>query len=612
MTQPYTKASFWKCALQVNTFDYITYRGANHGLSEEQYNNELLRHALENDIKVIGLANHGNVDGVEAIQKLMRESDIVVFPGFEISTTEKVHFVCLFPENTTKDTLNRYLGALELTNPVKDTWPSTLGGEKLLEKVAELGGFAYAAHCIHDNGIIQKKLNHVWQNPLLLAAQIPSTLDELNGEDTTGHYRILSNKEPEYKREIPIAILNAKDVAIPEDLANPKASCLIKMTKPTFDSFKLAFQDPQSRVRLNSEVSEKYYSRIENIKITGGYLDGLNIEFSEHLNAVIGGRGAGKSTLLECIRYALEQKPIGVEAQRQHDAIINENLGKSKGRVELLIRSSRMNGKLYTISRRHGESATIKEDNNEISSFTPRDLLPNIEIFGQNEIYEITRNPENQRKVLKRFIDIAGDDIENRIQEIIIKLALNRKKITDALSETATIEDAVAKLPKLEESLKQFKSIEGKLGILPLLETEKRLKNRILEDEILQVERAFASVYEGLPDTVFLSDAAIEKLPHKDLLQKLKVRLDQIKKDAETLLEQWNSKFNIAKTEIEALTTELDVNIQKEEANLEKKFKELPSLEGKKGMEVGIEYQNLLKEIELIRPQKTAIDNKRN
>ncbi len=194
-------------------------------------------------------------------------------------------------------------------------------------KVEELGGFVYAAHCTDDSGIIRQQLHHVWQNPLLKAAQIPGTLDELNKDEGYSYYQILQNKNPDYKRDTPVGIINAKDVAVPEDLANPKASCLIKMTKPCFASFKLAFQDPESRVRLNSDVSEKYYSRIEHLKVTGGYLDGVEIEFSEHLNSVIGGRGTGKSTLIECIRYALNLRPISKNAQKQHDEIIKTNLG---------------------------------------------------------------------------------------------------------------------------------------------------------------------------------------------------------------------------------------------------------------------------------------------
>jgi ABC-type lipoprotein export system ATPase subunit len=614
MTEKYTKAKFWKCALQVNPAGYIAYRGANHGMTEEQYNQELVQIAKENDIKVIGLADHGNVDGVDAIRTLMHENDILVFPGFEIASSEKAHFVCLFPEDTTTTKLNRYLGSLELLDPEDGVRPSRLSAEQLLKKVEEeLNGFAFAAHCTDDNGVLYRKLNHVWQNPLLKAAQIPGILDDLKTEEGNGYRQILLNKTPEYHREVPIAIINAKDVEQPKTLENPKASCLIKMTRPCFESLKLAFQDPESRVRLNTDVSEKYYSRIESLKVTGGYLDGVQIEFSEHLNAVIGGRGTGKSTLLECIRFCLQLKPIGKNAQKQQDEIIKENLGKSKARVEIVIRSSRMNGKRFTVARRYGENASVKDEHNNISAFSPSDLLPTIETYGQNEIYEIAQDKASQRDLLSRFLEMETHDGEKRIQEILDKLSENRKKLLEAQENVASIEDEVARLPKLEERLGQFKTLglEEKLKIVPLLETEKRLQKRATEEEGPNLDKAFESVRDSLPDTVFLSDSTIDHLPHAENLRKLRTVLDSLRTDAEALLNEWQIKYAAAKPLISLLSDELNVLIQQKESELENTFKELPALEGKTGKEIGIEFQNLLREIERIRPKQALVQNRR-
>lgn len=47
MTQQFTYASFWRCALQVNPVGYTgTYRGVDHGLDESNYNKALLQNAL--------------------------------------------------------------------------------------------------------------------------------------------------------------------------------------------------------------------------------------------------------------------------------------------------------------------------------------------------------------------------------------------------------------------------------------------------------------------------------------------------------------------------------------------------------------------------------------
>jgi PHP family Zn ribbon phosphoesterase len=138
MTDPtYTNAKFWKCALQVNPAGYIEYRGTQHGMTEAQYNEKLLNTAIENGIKVIGLADHGNVDAVDAIRGVMNSNGILVFPGFEIASSEKVHFVCLYPEKTTTAELNRYLGNLDLLDPKDGIRPSRLSAEQLLTQLSQ-------------------------------------------------------------------------------------------------------------------------------------------------------------------------------------------------------------------------------------------------------------------------------------------------------------------------------------------------------------------------------------------------------------------------------------------------------------------------------------------
>ncbi len=613
MPEKFTKAQFWKCALQVNPSTYVKYRGTDHNLSENEYNSHLLKICLEENIKIIGIADHGNVDGVDTIRDLFVKNGIIVFPGFEITTTEKVHFVCLFPEDTTKDQLNRYLGCLEVTDSQNGVRPSNLGGNDLLLKVDKFGGFCYAAHATDDNGILKQKIIHVWQNPLLKAVQIPASMDDVKHSEGAGYRQILQNKNCEYRRETPIAIINAKDVEKPETLRDPKASCLIKMTNPGFEAFKLAFQDPNSRVRLNSDVSQQYYSQILSMKITNGYLDGVTIHFSEHLNAVIGGRGTGKSTLLECIRYALELEPIGRNALKQHNEIIKENIGKSKARIELIIRSSKMNGKKFTISRKYPDSSFVKDEDGSISSFKPLDLLPEIEIFGQNEIYEIAQDKDLQRKLLSRFMEAGYEEHDFKIKEALKALADNRAKLVNALDNAAAAEEEFSQLPKLEEQVKQFKSlgIEDTLKIIPLLENEKHLKERIQNKELPLVQQAVESVLTNLPDTVFLSGKALERLPHKEILNTIKFNLDKVKKETEDLIETWKSNIYPYFSEIETLLSELTESIKQEELDLENSFQELPGSEGKSGRDIGLEFQRLLSEIEKIRPKMYLAENQK-
>lgn len=610
--ETYTKAEFWKCALQVNPFSYIKYRGTDHGLTEAEYNRKLLDIALENDIKVIGMADHGCVEDIDALREIMNQNGILVFPGFEISSSEKAHFVCLFSENTSKNQLETYLGALGCVDQKNKTDPSSLTGNDLIAKVEEMGGFTYAAHCVDDSGILHQKLVHVWKNPLLKAAQIPGSLDELKNAEGNAYRLILQNKDSAYKRDLPIGIINAKDVATPEDLANPKASCLIKMTRPCFDSFKQAFCDTESRVRLNSDISQRYFSYLETLKITGGYLDTLVIDFSKHLNAIIGGRGTGKSTLIECLRFVLDLPVIGKDAQRIHDQIIRENIGQHGARVQLTIRSSTMHGKKFIIARRYGESPIVTDGNGTPSSFKPIDLIPNIEIYGQNEIFEIAHDRASQRALLSRFMEAGQKNFDARINEVLSMLSENRKKLTQAWEKVALVEDDVAKLSKLIEQSKQFKDIglEEKLKIVPLLETEKNLLKRVTEEETANLDNAFKAVRDSLPDTVFLSDAALANLPHADLLRTIRNILDKLKQDTEELLNVWGQKYATAKTNIEGFSHALNEKIGQNEEELEKTFREIPAYEGKSGKQIGLEYQKIIKEIERIRPLKTELETR--
>ena len=265
----YTKARFFKCALQVNPASYSQYRGQQQSLSEDDYNQQLLKAALEAKIEVIGLADHGSVDALDKIRKLFTPNGIVVFPGFEIASSETIHFVCLFDEKKTSQELERVLGSLELLDPLNGARPSRLSAEQLIDKVKQQGGFVFAAHCTNNNGLLKGRMNHIWRHKELFAAQISGSIEDLNGVENDFYRKVLLNKDDNYRREREMAVINAADVARPEDIRNDAASCLIKMTKPCFTSFKQAFLDAGSRVRLNSDKPESYASVIKGIRFIG-------------------------------------------------------------------------------------------------------------------------------------------------------------------------------------------------------------------------------------------------------------------------------------------------------------------------------------------------------
>lgn len=606
MKEQFTYARFWRCALQVNPVGYNgTFRGAVHGLDEDGYNQALLQKCLELGINVVGLADHGSVASVDALRQVLQARGIVVFPGFEISSNDKTHYVCLFSEEATRQQLERYLGNLDLLDPTDGVRPSRLSSEQLIEKVDQLGGFIYAAHCTQESGLLKNRLNHVWKHPKLRAAQIPGSINNLTSIEGDFYRKVFLNKDDSYRRERPLAAINAKDIAMPDDLDQPSATCFIKMTRPNFAAFKVAFLDPGSRIRLNSQQAQSPIGKVVRMSVTGGYLDDVQVVFSDHLNTVIGGRGTGKSTLLECLRFALDLPPKGKQAQKLHQEIIKENLGRSAGRVELTVASSSQNGKQYTISRRHGEPPTVRDANGNVSTLLPRDLLPGIDIYGQNEIYELAQDETSRVQLLDRFLPQDGEH-ESKSTDVHRRLRDNQQKLTKSLTDLDELNAQVERLPKLEEQLRGFDGlgIKEKLAKTSLLEREREIVKTATE-RVQSFRDALTDLRDSLPALDFINDEALEGLPDAAELLAMRTTLDELKQGftghltaMQALLDDKAGQF----------TTQHDAwqqAFQAHDAELEKALRTLPATAGKSGQEVGVAYQRLMGEIERIKPMKS-------
>lgn len=606
----FSHARFWKCALQVNAHSYSqNYRGQDHGLDATAYADKLLRFCHQEDIEVIGIADHGIAQEFDVLRKRLSEGGILVFPGFEISSTEKIHMACLFSESTSTMQLNQYLSQLELTDPDKPHAPSRLGCVDIAKKIHELNGFWYAAHMTGSSGLLRLNqdgggLVHVWtDHRWVQVGQIPGTLDDLEDK----YKQIVLNKNPHYRRERPVTLINAKDVAEPKDLTDPQCSTFVKMTRPCFESFLLAFKYPESRVRVQNEMQEHYASRIERVSIEGGYLDGLTARFSGHLDAVIGGRGTGKSTLLECIRYALELPHKAKDARQQGDEIVRENLGEAGGRVIIKVYSAVNNMKCYKVIRRYGEPARVIDQEGNESTLRPIDLLPGAEVYGQNEIHELAKNKDEQTRVLDRFLPV-GIAEQTELRFAWAKLKKNGEDLERALDQKDEVDAGIAQLPKLQEQVKQYREhgLEEKLKVIPLFEQERQLQPRIGE-EVNRVRKAKRVFDENAPDLDFLSDQRLQGLPHAEQLRKARQVLEKFLISLKRQSQEIDRALNEVDEGLQPILRDLQQALTNSEQQLESEFATLPTMAGRSGREVGMAFKNLLQEIERIKPKREQL-----
>jgi ABC-type uncharacterized transport system ATPase subunit len=79
---------------------------------------------------------------------------------------------------------------------------------------------------------------------------------------------------------------------------------------------------------------------IEQLSVTGGFLDGVSIELADGLNRFIGARGTGKTTALEFLRCGLNRMPDPkVDKDRKHgiEKLVEESL--ARGSLAISIRT---------------------------------------------------------------------------------------------------------------------------------------------------------------------------------------------------------------------------------------------------------------------------------
>jgi hypothetical protein len=525
LAQP-SGARFYKAALQVNPFAYVRERRTTTFGDEASYNAALVAACQEQGIEVIGITDHHRVRTSEALRLAATDARIAVIPGFELVTKDGVHVLCLFDPSRRHDWIDRVLGECGIRDDSARTALAELDCTELVERADKWDAVFVAAHATGvKDGILGMSKGqaraHAWRARGLLAAAIPGPVSDLAQEARD----ILLNKNPDYRRERALAIINAADVCDPADLAKPGSSTYIKMTAVTIEGLRQAFLDPDSRVRRASDPPPEPHAELVSLAWEGGFLDGLGLHLNENLNVLIGGRGAGKSTVIEAIRYALGIDPVGEEARRLHDGIVRNVLGGGT-KVSLLVRTYRPSPSEYLIERDVNERPSVRSVDGKLLALAPTALIPGVDVYGQHEISELTRSPEKLTQLLNRFVE-RDTEREQQKADLRRDLEESRKTILATLRELAETDAALAELPALEDTLERFRAagVEEKLKEKSDLVREEQvlealanvpiaLRGSVPALDVTVPARASAERLDGLPNASLLSEgsAAIERL----------------------------------------------------------------------------------------------------
>ncbi len=595
---PPSGARFFKCALQVNPPHYAeTFRGQDGESDPRAYAEAIVEKAAEIGVEALAITDHNDVSGVSAFRDAASDYNITVLPGFELTSSEGIHVLCLYNPDTDTEQLDRFLGEFGIRTTGSSSELSDESFEDILLKVREQGGIAIAAHVTNDKGLLktltgQARIN-AWRSEGLLAIQIPGPIGDLPFDQR----QIVENKDSNYRRAHAAAAINAKDVAKPEDLSDPSATCWIKMSEISVEGLRQAFLDPVSRIRLNSDPVPEDHAELIALTWEGGFLDGAAIRFNPNLNVLVGGRGTGKSTVVESLRYVLGLDPVGEDARKSHEGIVS-NVLRSGTKITLVARSHHPAEREYRIERTVPNPSLVRDENGQLSNLLPKDVLPRVEIYGQHEVSEITRSPQKLTSLLDRFVQ-RDPSLDKRKASVRRGLQQTRESIIGVQSELQQIDERLAALPGLEETLRRFKEagLEDRLREQSLLVREEQALDSI-PGRVRTFRECLETLRQELPiDLTFLSPKALEGLPGREILAQANGALGQLSQDLGQIAQRLAEALARADEGIEDVRSRWAERKAEVEAEYQKILREL-----QKSAVDGEEFIRLRREIENLRP----------
>jgi DNA repair ATPase RecN len=594
-------ARFYRCALQVNPFAYLRrHNKPNNFQDEESYNKAIVHACQELRIEVIAVTDHYRIKDSEGLINAARAAGIAAFPGFEAVTKDGVHFLCLFDQSESRELVQAKIHDCGIHD---DSRPSPIGkydSREFLDECEQWGAVCIAAHAAADSGGLLKVLSGqsrmaAWTSEQLVACSLPGPVKEAPESCRA----ILENKDPQYKRARPIAVLNSQDVSDPADFKKQGTWCWIKMSTVSLDGLRQAFLDPDSRIRLAGDPLPEDHVEFVAMTWEGGFLSGSGIHFNENLNVLIGGRGTGKSTVIESLRCVLQLQPATEDASRNHNNIIQDVLGNGT-KISLLVRSHRPDKSHYLIERTVPNPSIVKDEFGNVLAVAPGDVIPRIEIFGQHEISEVAKNPIKRTRLLTRFIE-PDSTLIRRKEELARGLDRSKRRILDVSKELEQIDERLSRLPAVEETLKRYQSahVEEKLKEQSLIVREERILSTAIE-RLAPFESLLAEMRDNLPiDTTFVTAEALDDLPGKSILAGLSAAFDKL--GGEVAKVSWELADAI--TEARTAIGEVNARWSERKRDVQQRYEAVLRELQKERIDGG-EFIKLRKQIEDLRPLK--------
>ena len=222
----------------------------------------IVRTALDKGLDMIGICDHNSSRNTAAVGRAARNTGLTVIPGMEVTSSEEVHIVGLFPTDEATESLQEevyarlpglndeevfgYQVVVDEEDMVEDLdqrlliGATTLNSHKVVSIIHRLGGLAVAAHIDRQSFGIFSQLGFIPDDLELDALEI----------SWRTNYKEAREKYPQCRG---YSLIRSSDAHTLEDVG--KISSTARMAGPSFDELRKAFAGEQGRAIVETQTS---------------------------------------------------------------------------------------------------------------------------------------------------------------------------------------------------------------------------------------------------------------------------------------------------------------------------------------------------------------------
>lgn len=215
---------------------------------------------------------------------------------------------------------------------------------------------------------------------------------------------------------------------------------------------------------------------IERLQVEGGFLDGLDLRFSNGLNVIIGARGTGKTSVIELIRYALAARSHTAEAK-------NRSLDHARAVLD--------GGEVTVVLNDLIDEVTVSRTSDEDRPRSATNFVAPI-VLSQTEVETLGLSDAGRLSLVDGFIN-GRSSMAASEAAVISSIKSIYKEILAAEAEISSLSEEVVKVPSLTS---QLQNLEQQLRDLQGDSIEVAKKQT--ESSLLTEELAAASAREDI------------------------------------------------------------------------------------------------------------------